>query len=63
MGGRQDGGVDNPVLLGPFKLLPIQNQNLGHPVVDEFQFRNLPAFADLGDVTTVPCPRASSRVR
>ena len=48
MGGHQDGGVHDPVLLGPHQLLPVQDQDHPGGLVDHLQVRDMPALADLG---------------
>ena len=47
MGGHQDGGVHDPVLLGPHQFLPVQDQDHPGGFVDHLQVRHMPALADL----------------
>ena len=47
MGGDQDRGVQDPVLLGPTQLLPLQEEDTGIPPVGHEEVRHGAPLADL----------------
>ncbi len=49
LAGNQKGGIDNPVPLGPDKLLPVDDQQFIGWFVDQFKVRNTPTLTGLGD--------------